>query len=270
MSTFDAPTAATKVCRICGEQKTVSEFRPRSRDGSQRQSECRSCHNLNERLCRAARKDRAVAAFVKGLAARRDLDRIVLMAKAAIKSQGGLQGFAEEWRRQHQRAMTESPETAYRYLSATLRLLELGARLESGRKEIPQYELPNQSPRRLAVADEPRSQAIKRTLDERRERELPPNGKAPIGFKLVGEGAKQQLVPDLKEQSIMLKIFQLRRSGLPFSEIRLLLLKDRVRFRRKSESREWSESRIRRAYEAFVKLRQSEADPVESLEVKSG
>ena len=221
---------------------------------------------MNERLRRAARKDRAVAAFVRKLAARRNTDRIVMMAKAVLDSQGGLHGFAAEWKRQHQRAMTESPAIAYRYLSATLRLLELADRLERGRKEMPQCELPNQSPRRLAVADEPRSQAIKRTLNERREQKLPPNGKAPIGFKLVGEGAKQRRVPDLKEQSIMLKIFQLRRSGLPFYEIRLLLLKDRVRFRRKSEAREWSESRIRRAYEAYFKLLQSAEDSEELTE----
>ncbi len=120
------------------------------------------------------------------------------------------------------------------------------------------------------MADEPRHQAIKRTLDEHQERGLPPNGKAPIGFKLVGEGDNQRLVPDLKEQSIMLKIFHLRQSGLPFSEIRLLLLKDRVRFRRKSESREWSESRIRRAYEAYSKLLGAAEGSAESTELKSG
>ena len=260
MTTIDAATAASKVCRICGEQKTISEFRPRNRDGNHRQSECRACHNTGERLRRAARKDRAVAAFVRDLSARRDADRIVLMAKAVLRSQGGLHGFAEEWKRQHQLAMVESPEIAYRYLSATLRLIELGDRLERGRTVRRQYELPKQSLRRLAVADEPRSQAIKRTLDERRERELP---------KLVGEGAMQQLVPDLKEQSTMLKIFQLRRSGLPFSEIKLLLQKDRVRFRRKSEEREWSESRIRRAYEAYLKLLQSAEDPAELTEPAS-
>lgn len=132
MSMIDAATAATKVCRICGEQKSRSEFRPRSRDGNQRQSECRTCHNANERLRRAARNDRAVAAFVKGLAARRDADRIVLMAKAVLDSQGGLHGFAEEWKKQQRRAMTESPEIAYRYLSATLRLIELADRLGRG------------------------------------------------------------------------------------------------------------------------------------------
>ena len=87
---------------------------------------------MNERLRRAARKDRAVAAFVKGLAARRDLEHIVLMAKSVIKPQGGLHGFAAEWKRQHQRAMVESPAIAYRYLSATLRLIELADRLGRG------------------------------------------------------------------------------------------------------------------------------------------
>ena len=69
---------------------------------------------------------------MRDLAARRNTDRIVLMAKAVIRSQGGLHGFAEEWRRQQKRAMTESPEIAYRYLSATLRLLELADRLGRG------------------------------------------------------------------------------------------------------------------------------------------
>ena len=89
MSTIDTATPDSKTCRICGEQKTISDFRPRSRDGNQRQSECRECHNLNERLRRAARKDRAVAAFVRDLSARRNTDRIVMMAKAVLDSQEG-------------------------------------------------------------------------------------------------------------------------------------------------------------------------------------
>ena len=132
MTTIDAAAPATKICRICGEQKTLSEFRPRNRDGNQRQSECRTCHNTGEKLRRAAQKDRAVAAFVRDLAARRDLDRIVLMAKAVLKSQGGMHGFVEEWKRQYQRALTESPAIAYRHISAVFRLLELADRLERG------------------------------------------------------------------------------------------------------------------------------------------
>ena len=88
------------------------------------------CHNTNEQLRRAARKDKAVAVFVRKLASHRDTDRIVLMAKAVIRSQGGLHNFAAEWKKQHQGAMTESPEIAYRYLAETLRLLELADRLE--------------------------------------------------------------------------------------------------------------------------------------------
>lgn len=100
------------------------------------------------------------------------------------------------------------------------------------------------------VADEPRRRAIRQTLNERRKRGLPPNGEAPIGFKLDGKGDNQQLVPDEKEQAVMKRIYELRHPGLPFSEIRLFLRKEGIRFRRKlrgkSEEREWSESRIRR------------------------
>ena len=110
------------------------------------------------------------------------------------------------------------------------------------------------------MEDEPRRRAIRKTLNERRARGLPPNGEAPIGFRLVGTGEKQKLVPDKREQAVMERIYQLRDLGLPFSEIRLFLRKEGVRFRRKVrgkwEQREWSESRIRRAYEAWLKLKQ--------------
>ena len=120
----------TKVCRICAEPKTITEFRPRSHDGSQRQSECRTCHNESERIRRAAKTNRKLQAFVTALAARRDADRIVGMAKIVVRSFGGLDEFAREWNRQQKRAMTESPVVAYRYLTAALRLMELASRFE--------------------------------------------------------------------------------------------------------------------------------------------
>ena len=120
------------------------------------------------------------------------------------------------------------------------------------------------------MADEPRRRAIKQTLDERRKRGLPPNGEAPIGFKLVGKGDNQRLVPDETEQLVMERIYELRRTEMSFAEIRLFLRKEGIRFRRKVrgkwEDREWSESRIRRAYEARLKLGQSAEDSAESTE----
>ena len=113
------------------------------------------------------------------------------------------------------------------------------------------------------MADEPRRRAIRKTLNERRARGLPPNGEAGLGFKLVGRGATQKLVPDEKERAVMRRIYELRQSGMPFSEIRLFLRKEGIRFRRKRrgkwEDREWSESKIRRAYEAWLRLKQSTA-----------
>ena len=127
MSTIDT---TTQVCRICVEQKTITEFRPRSRDGGPRQNECRQCHNESERIRRAAKTNEKLQAFVTALAARRDVDRIVKMAKIVLDAQGGLHNFGEEWRRQHQRAMTEDAKTAFRFLMAALRLMELANRLD--------------------------------------------------------------------------------------------------------------------------------------------
>ena len=118
----------TKLCRICVEHKSFSEFRARNRNGSQRQSECRTCHNESERIRRAAKTNRKLQSFVTALVARRDADRIVKMAKVVLDSQGGLHNFGQEWRRQHQRAMTEDPKTAYRFLVAALRLMEWASR----------------------------------------------------------------------------------------------------------------------------------------------
>ena len=124
------------------------------------------------------------------------------------------------------------------------------------------------------MEDEPRRRAIKRSLNERKKRGLPKNGEAPIGFRLVGMGANQQLVPDEHERTVMQRIFELRQTGMPFPEIRLFLRKEGIRFRRKHrgkwEPREWSESRIQRAYEAYLKLRQSAEDSTEPTELKSG
>ena len=123
------------------------------------------------------------------------------------------------------------------------------------------------------MADEPRRRAIRKTLNERRARGLPKNGQARLGFKLVGTGATQQLVPDEEEQAAMKRIFELHQMGMSIAEIRLSLRKDGIRFRRKRhgkwEEREWSESRIRRAYEAYLKLRQSEEDSAELTELAS-
>ena len=87
-------------------------------------------------------------------------------------------------------------------------------------------------------------------------------------------GANQQLGPDEHERTVMQRIFELRQTGMPFPEIRLFLRKEGIRFRRKHrgkwEPREWSESRIQRAYEAYLKLRQSSEDSAESTELKSG
>ena len=102
------------------------------------------------------------------------------------------------------------------------------------------------------MGDEPRRREIRKKLNERRARGLPKNGESPIGFRLVGKGANQQIVPDDQERGVMERIFELRQSGMSFDEIRQFLRKEGIRFRRKVrgkwEEREGSESRIRRAY----------------------
>ena len=130
MSTIDDNAANTRICGNCAEQKKITEFRRRRRGASGRENKCRTCHNASERLRRAAKKDKAVANFVKALAGRRNINQIVFMARVVIRSFGGSDGFAREWRRQKDRAMAEDPKTAFRFLMATIRLMELADRLD--------------------------------------------------------------------------------------------------------------------------------------------
>ena len=130
MSMVDVVAADTRLCNNCVEQKSLSNFRPRNREGSLRHNECSQCHNARERLRRAAKKDRELQAFVKALAARRDASVVVNMSKVIVRSFGGLHGFAEEWNRQQKRAMTESPTVAYRFLMASLKIMELASRFD--------------------------------------------------------------------------------------------------------------------------------------------
>jgi hypothetical protein len=75
------------------------------------------------------------------------------------------------------------------------------------------------------------------------------NGHAGYGFKLRGPKGRRTKVPDLKEQQIMRWIVEQRQAGSTWERIYLDLSRRGIRTR---AGREWSVSRIRRAYAAEV------------------
>src|SRR5262249_20368167 len=76
-----------------------------------------------------------------------------------------------------------------------------------------------------------------------------PNGHPGYGFKLRGPKGHRTKVPDSKEQQVMRWIVEQRHAGWTWERIYFDLLR---RGERTREGREWSVSRIRRAYAAEV------------------
>jgi hypothetical protein len=75
------------------------------------------------------------------------------------------------------------------------------------------------------------------------------NGHAGYGFKLRGAKGRRTKVPDPKEQQVMRWIAEQRQAGWSWERIYLELAKRKERTR---AGKEWSVSRIRRAYAAEV------------------
>src|SRR5690349_11907521 len=74
-----------------------------------------------------------------------------------------------------------------------------------------------------------------------------PNQHAGYGYRLTGPKGCRRRVPDLAEQAVIARIVDLRQAGTCWEQIALTLLRERITAK---TGREWSISRIRRAYDA--------------------
>jgi hypothetical protein len=84
------------------------------------------------------------------------------------------------------------------------------------------------------------------------------NGYAGYGFKLRGPRGRRTKVQDPKEQEVMRWIVEQRQAGSTWERIYFDLLRRHVRTR---AGREWSVSRIRRAYAAEIQGKTREPIP---------
>jgi DNA invertase Pin-like site-specific DNA recombinase len=109
-------------------------------------------------------------------------------------------------------------------------------------------------------------QRIREALAARKAQGRPVNRFAGHGFKWVrnGSGLKQRIA-DEHDRRVMARIVELRLENFTWENIYFELLKQQVKT---SENREWSLSRIRRAYQAAMKLTASELT-MPSLELDS-
>ena len=88
---------------------------------------------------------------------------------------------------------------------------------------------------------------------------IPRNGHAGYGYKLRGSKGRRTKVPDPKEQQVIRWIAEQRQAGWTWERIYLDLLRRRERTR---EGREWSVSRIRRAYADYQRRNGVYPEPV--------
>lgn len=122
-----ASATETKFCESCLFPKPVEEFRLRSRSGSRRKNQCRSCHNEIERL-RARRQSklrdrRRMAASLTELKNAPTNRRVEILCATMCEQYGGLQGVVASWMKYDEHARRQPGAYAnFRSIMAILRL----------------------------------------------------------------------------------------------------------------------------------------------------
>ena len=115
-------------CRDCGILKNASQFRLRSSAGDVRINQCHVCHALAERLRRRAKRSRAQQQAVNRQLAKlkraKSAHQVAAVCEAMVRSFGGPDSFANEWRVCLHRDLARGGYAALRHLEAMLRLIQ--------------------------------------------------------------------------------------------------------------------------------------------------
>ena len=100
-----AMTAETGYCRGCRATKPIAEFRQRSRSGSTRLNQCRTCHNEAERIARAKRRakqtGKSIDRFPRRLKQAANPEEVAWLCGQMFRRFGGMAGFSEAWFRHY-------------------------------------------------------------------------------------------------------------------------------------------------------------------------
>lgn len=117
----------TRLCNTCLEEKPITEFRLRSRNGSDRQKQCRECHNQSERLRLNAKRNRhnqrEIGKNLTRLSRAYTEAQVLQTCSQMLKQFGGLEGFLQEMIEYQRRSLKKGGFGAYRCIESILRLL---------------------------------------------------------------------------------------------------------------------------------------------------
>lgn len=152
----------TRTCNKCGEPFPLEEFRRRRKGGTEREGDCRDCHNKALRRRRDRHRVRRLRLDVRCLCSAGERpDKIRAIVTAMLSRFGGVHRLTELWYSSLQLAAEHRPGSAYavQSMQAILRMLTL---LESQeREQNAQRELPAEFIDQLrgVVRDDPKGLA---------------------------------------------------------------------------------------------------------------
>ena len=120
--------ADSRLCSQCVKSKPITDFRRRSRDGTDRLSQCRDCHNQAEANRRSAKRanqiNRRTAQCLRQISDERDNARLQLLTGVMMQQVGGVEGLFSDWVDFHIRAMeSRGYAAAFRSFEALGRML---------------------------------------------------------------------------------------------------------------------------------------------------
>ncbi len=117
-----------KRCESCLAEHPLEQFRRRYRDRDDRVNQCRSCHNLRERLRRAAIRHRL---------SRREMEKAMTQLKNCtaatrvpafcaemVQHLGGADGFLDAWKACIDRDLKRGGLPAFRHLAVLIKFME--------------------------------------------------------------------------------------------------------------------------------------------------
>ena len=117
-----------KRCESCLVEYPLEQFRRRYRGREDRVNQCRSCHNLRERLRRAAIRHRLsrreMAKAMTHLKNCTAASRVPALCAEMVQHLGGAEGFLDAWKACIDRDLKRGGLPAFRHLAVLLKFME--------------------------------------------------------------------------------------------------------------------------------------------------
>ena len=117
-----------KRCECCLAEYPLEQFRRRQKGQDARVNQCRACHNVRERLRRAAIRHRlsrrAMAKAMTNLKNCTAAKRVPTFCAEMVQHLGGAEGFINTWKACIDRDLKKGGLPAFRHLAVLLKFME--------------------------------------------------------------------------------------------------------------------------------------------------